>query len=100
MLVIIMERAPAPLRGELTRWLLEPRAGVFVGRVSAMVRDRLWRRVCEGLKGGAATMIYKAANEQGFRLESWGAPDRWTTDWDGLQLITRPRQLPPTSSAS
>ncbi len=41
MVVIILEKVPAGLRGELTRWLLELKAGVFVGKVSAMVRERL-----------------------------------------------------------
>ena len=41
-MIMIPERVPQSLRGELTRWLLELKAGVFVGRVSAMVRERLW----------------------------------------------------------
>jgi CRISPR-associated protein Cas2 len=51
MVVIILEKVPVRLRGELTRWLLELKAGVFVGKVSAMVRDKLWQRVCEGDEG-------------------------------------------------
>ena len=35
MMVIILKKAPARLRGELTRWLIEPRPGVVVDRVSA-----------------------------------------------------------------
>ncbi len=46
MIVLILEKVPTSLRGELTRWLLELKAGVFVGKVSAMVRDRLWEHVC------------------------------------------------------
>jgi CRISPR-associated protein Cas2 len=45
MVVLILERVPPGLRGELTRWFLEPQAGVFVGRVSAIVRElspRAW----------------------------------------------------------
>ena len=38
MVVMILERVPVLLRGELTRWLLEVRAGVFVGTMSAGVR--------------------------------------------------------------
>ena len=41
MIVMILENVPTSLRGELSRWLLEPRAGVFVGHVSARVRDKL-----------------------------------------------------------
>ena len=39
MIVIALERVPVGLRGELSRWLLELRPGVFVGKVSALVRD-------------------------------------------------------------
>ena len=39
MTVVILEAASPGLRGYLTRWMLEIRAGVFVGRVSARVRE-------------------------------------------------------------
>lgn len=91
MLVILVERAPAGLRGELTRWLLELRAGVFVGTVSAMVRERLWERICKGVKDGACTIIWTSDTEQGFRIDFWGDTKRHVYDWEGLQLITRPQ---------
>lgn len=40
------------------------RTGVYVDHVNAKVRDRLWRRVCENIKEGQATMVYTASNEQ------------------------------------
>ena len=51
MIVMVIERVPTSLRGELTRWLLEPRAGVFVCEVSALVRDKLWELVEDKAKG-------------------------------------------------
>ncbi len=45
MVVIILESVPTSVRGELTRWLLELHAGVFVGNISAMVRDKLWEMI-------------------------------------------------------
>ena len=45
------------LRGELSRWLLELRAGVFVGKVSALVRDLLWEEVCQKSQGGSALLL-------------------------------------------
>lgn len=88
MVVLILERVGSSLRGELSRWMLEPKTGVFVGRVSAMVRERLWEMVCRdaGTKAGA-TMIYGADNEQGYQLKSWGDPSRDVVDFEGLQLI-------------
>lgn len=44
MVVIVLEKVPRGLRGELTRWLVELDTGVFVGQLSATVRDLLWRR--------------------------------------------------------
>jgi CRISPR-associated protein Cas2 len=90
MVVLILERAPTSLRGELTRWLLEPQAGVFVGNVSAAVRDRLWEEVKCRLRGGGAMMVHNAANEQGFAIRIHAQAARTVEDFDGLQLIRIP----------
>lgn len=90
MVVVILERVPVSLRGELTKWLIEPRAGVFVGQISAAVRDRLWFKVCEKSQNGAATIIYNAANEQGFTIKNWGDTSRNVVDFEGLLLIQKP----------
>lgn len=92
MIVLILERVPTSLRGELTRWLLEARAGVFVGLVSARVRDKLWQMACSGMGGGAGMLIQKADTEQGFSIRFWGATDRWVLDYEGLALIGVPEK--------
>lgn len=91
MIVLILERVPVSLRGELTRWLLEPRAGVFVGKISASVRDKLWERACGAMDGGAGMLIYNADNEQGFAVRFWGSTTRWAVDYEGLTLIQVPK---------
>lgn len=90
MVVFILERVPASLRGELTRWLLEPKTGVFVGRVSALVRDKLWELVCRGAAGGGALLAHSADNEQGFSIRYWGFTSRAMLDFDGLTLVAIP----------
>ncbi len=90
MVVMILERVPVGLRGELTRWLLEAKAGVFVGRVSALVRDKLWERACTHVEGGAAMLIYTADTEQGFGIKFWGTTSRTVVDFDGLLLLAAP----------
>jgi CRISPR-associated protein Cas2 len=90
MVVLILERVPVSLRGELTRWLLEPRAGVFVGKISASVRERLWEKACGAMGGGAGMLIHNADNEQGFAIRFWGATNRWVLDYEGLTLIRVP----------
>lgn len=89
-MVMVLERVPPGLRGELTRWLLELRAGVFVGDVSALVRDKLWERACAGMGGGAGMLVYNDVTEQGFAIRFWGATTRHVRDFEGLQLICIP----------
>jgi len=90
MIVLIMDRVRPGLRGELTRWMIEPKAGVFVGRVSAMVRDHLWDKICReaGLDAGCL-MVYSSDNEQDFLIRVHGAPARQIEDFDGLLLVRK-----------
>jgi len=89
MIVISMVDCPPGLRGDLTKWLLEISAGVFVGQVSARVRDQLWERIEKNVARGRVTMVYNANNEQrlAFRVHnaSWQP-----IDFDGLKLMLRP----------
>ena len=90
MVVLLMEKVPTSLRGEITRWMLELHTGVFVGNVSALVREKLWEMICQKLKGGAVTLLHNAANEQGYIIRSFGNTARKVKDFDGLQLIVVP----------
>lgn len=89
MTIFIVECAKPGLRGRLTRWLLEVRAGVFVGTVSRRVRELLWHKIRSDHKGGSL-LIYRAPNEQGFTVESHGDPSRAIIDIEGLQLVQLP----------
>ena len=64
MIVLTIANCPPKLRGDLSKWLLEINTGVYVGRVSARVREALWQRVCENIRDGQATMVFTANNEQ------------------------------------
>lgn len=86
MVVIILERVTPSLRGELTRWLIQPHTGVFVGGVTARVRDLLWQRIAKSLRDGAATMLYSSDTEQGFSAKVLGVPRRIMTDFEGILL--------------
>lgn len=75
--------------GDLTKWLCEINAGVYVGRVSAKVREELWKRICQHLKNGQATMVFNAANEQGMDFYTWNST--WKpVDLDGIKLMLHP----------
>ena len=89
-----MENVPRSLRGELTRWMLELKAGVFVGKLSARVRDSFWQLTCSKVGQGAwAILLYSARTEQGFAVTFWGLPDNVPEETEGLTLIRE--QLPP-----
>ena len=85
--VLIVERAPRGLRGELSRWLIEPRTGVFVGNLSATVRDKLWERVQAQPPPVAAMLIVGAKTEQHFTIRIHGDPTREVVDVEGVQLV-------------
>ncbi|HZQ34392.1 MAG TPA: type I-E CRISPR-associated endoribonuclease Cas2e [Dehalococcoidia bacterium] len=89
MVVLILERVPVSLRGELTRWLLEVRAGVFVGDVSALVREKLWELVEEKAREGAAVLVHNADSEQSFAMRLHGEASRDIAEFDGLYLVRR-----------
>lgn len=91
MVVLVLTACPAGLRGHLTRWLLEISPGVFVGTPTARVRELMWLRVNEYLKGGRALMVYRVRGEQ--KLDFRVAGHDWEpVDFDGIHLIRRPHQ--------
>lgn len=92
MVVIVLETVPVGLRGELTRWLIEPHPGVFVGHVSALVRERLWAKCCQGLRDGGVLQLWSTNNEQRFSMRAYGETKREVVDYEGLQLIRLARE--------
>lgn len=88
MIVISLVNAPTQLRGYLTRFLSEVQAGLFVGKVSARVRDLLWERANNDLSynNGRAVIAYDMDNEQGYVIKYLGG-GREVVDLDGLQVI-------------
>lgn len=87
MVVFVMENVPEKLRGEFTRWMIEAKAGVFIGNMSATVRVSLWQKVNQGAVEGSALLIYSSDSEQGFNIEMMGAPKRSVIYLEGINLI-------------
>ncbi|MFB9968329.1 type I-E CRISPR-associated endoribonuclease Cas2e [Sinosporangium siamense] len=94
---------PDHVGGALSRWLIEPCPGLFVGTVSARVRDELWSIVSASIGDGLAVLIHPADTEQGFAMRTAGRRRRHVIDFDGLQLIkfaaTGPDDTSETASA-
>ena len=86
MTIIVLDNGKVGLRGELARWMLEVKAGVFVGTMSSRVRDGLWERIC-GKHAEGALLIYRSRNEQGFTFRSHRDSSRMIIDIEGLQLV-------------
>ncbi|MDB5281022.1 MAG: type CRISPR-associated endoribonuclease Cas2 [Bacteroidota bacterium] len=88
MLVIVTENSPPRLRGRLAIWLLEVRAGVYIGDVSAKVRDMLWEQLEKGIEDGNAVFAWKTNTESGFDFKTLGKNRRMPIDFDGLRLVS------------
>ncbi len=88
MLVIVLENAPPRLRGRIAVWLIEIRAGVYVGKVSRRVREMIWSTVAQGLEQGNAVMSWTTNTESGFDFLTLGENRREPTVWDGLTLVS------------
>jgi len=88
MLVIVAENVPPRLRGRLAIWLLEVRAGVYVGNVSRRVREMIWDTVKRGADEGNAVMVWSTNTESGFDFLTWGANRREPVEMDGIKLVS------------
>lgn len=88
MLVIVLENVPPRLRGRIAIWLLEVRAGVYVGNYSRRIREYIWKQVEEGIEDGNAVMAWRATNEAGFDFITLGKNRRIPVEMDGAKLVS------------
>lgn len=87
MLVVVTEAVPPRLRGRLAVWLLEIRAGVYVGDVTKRVREMIWEQVNALAEEGNVAMAWASNHESGFEFQTYGANRREPVDHDGLRLV-------------
>ncbi|SEE05329.1 CRISPR-associated protein Cas2 [Rhizobiales bacterium GAS191] len=87
MMTIIVENAPARLRGRLAVWLLEVRAGVYVGNYGRRTRERIWDEVKSSIEAGNGVLAWSAPNDAGFAFETCGNSRRVPIDVDGFTLV-------------
>jgi CRISPR-associated protein Cas2 len=88
MLVIVVENVPPRLRGRLGLWLVEVRAGVYVGKVSRRVREMIWINLEKGIDNGNAVMAWSSNTESGFDFLTLGANRRIPVEMDGIKLVS------------
>ena len=88
MLVIVVENVPPRLRGRLAIWLLEVRAGVYVGKVSRRVREMIWGTIERGIGEGNAVMAWSTNAEPGYDFLTVGKNRRIPKEMDGIKLVS------------
>ena len=88
MLVVVTENVPPRLRGRLAVWLLEIRAGVYIGDVSRRVREMIWKQCGELLEDGNVVMAWATNTESGFEFQTLGSNRRVPVEYDGLRLVS------------
>lgn len=88
MVVVVTENVPPRLRGRLAIWLLEIRAGVYVGDISKRVREMVWQQITQLGEAGNVVMAWVTNSESGFEFQTWGENRRIPVDLDGLRLVS------------
>lgn len=88
MTVVVTETIPPRLRGRLAIWLLEVRAGVYIGDVSKRVREMIWQYIEADLGNGNIVMAWATNTESGFDFQTMGTNRRIPVEMDGLRLVS------------
>lgn len=84
--VITLKKVPPSLRGDLSKWMQEIAAGVYIGNYNVRVREKLWKRVCENVEEGEATISYASRNEIGYGFDTLHTKRR-LLDMDGIPVV-------------
>ena len=87
MLVVITENVPPRLRGRLALWLIEVRAGCYVGNYSRKVRNYIEGQIEKYIEEGNVVMLWRERNEPGFGIKTYGQNRRIPVDFDGMTLM-------------
>ncbi|EBL0951729.1 type I-E CRISPR-associated endoribonuclease Cas2 [Salmonella enterica] len=88
MVVVVTENVPPRLRGRLAVWLLEVRAGVYVGDTSKRIREMIWQQITQLGGVGNVVMAWATNTESGFEFQTWSENRRIPVDLDGLRLVS------------
>lgn len=87
MMIVVTNNAPPRLRGRLGVWLLEVRAGVYLGVYSARTREMIRDQVASLIEDGDAVIAWSAPTDAGFDFETFGQNRRIPVDFEGLKLV-------------
>ena len=68
--------------------MIEPKAGIFLGRMTARIREELWKKVTKACREGACLQAWSVPGEQGFSIRTFGDTTRKIVEIEGLQLVS------------
>jgi CRISPR-associated protein Cas2 len=88
MITVVTENVPPRLRGRLAIWLLEVRAGVYLGNVTRRVREMIWEQIEDLAEDGNVVIAWSSNNESGFDFQTYGKNRRMPVEFDGLRLVS------------
>lgn len=86
-LVVVTENVPPRLRGRMAIWLLEVRAGVYIGDASRRTREMIWEQLQAGYEPGNVVMAWASSHESGYEFQTLGENRRLPIEFDGLHLV-------------
>lgn len=86
-LVVVTENVPPRLRGRMAIWLLEVRAGVYIGDVSKRTREMIWDQLVQGCEEGNIVMAWASSHESGYEFQTIGPSRRLPVEFNGLLLV-------------
>ena len=87
MIMVVTENVPPRLRGRLAIWLLQIRAGVYIGDVSKRVREMIWEQCEHFVDEGNIVMGWSTNTESGYDFQTLGKNRRIPVEMDGLRLV-------------
>lgn len=87
MTTIVTESVAPRLRGYLATWMVELRAGVYVGNLSNRKRENLWNAIEEGVGDGSCVMVWTINTESRYDFKMVGENRRKAVDFAGLKLV-------------
>lgn len=88
MVIYSLTNAPQRTRGLLSRYCLEVRPGLFIGRLDKRMRLKLWGAVLDtATERTSAVMAWSRPTAQGYAFRSHGPNARRPVRYDGLWLV-------------
>lgn len=87
-LVVVTENVPPRVRGRIAIWLLEVRAGVYIGDVSRRTREMIWEQLVKGYENGSVVIAWASNHESGYEFQTLGPSRRLPIEFDGLFLVS------------